>query len=134
MTDASPRHEWQLNQNVSASSTASSSDALPPDCHHMMASQRPAKGSKTSRRRLQGIPLPRLRLRCPDKWLGVEIALTPNTSAYPIEVKVLVDGQEVHRLPRIEKKNILRWKDLILPWQENISPGASLRAKITGLQ
>ncbi|KAG9077845.1 hypothetical protein FS749_010211 [Ceratobasidium sp. UAMH 11750] len=44
-----------------------------------------------------------------------EIELTPSISAYPVEIKVLVDGKEVHRLPRIERKNVLHWKDLLLP-------------------
>ncbi|KAG8704302.1 hypothetical protein FRC08_002303 [Ceratobasidium sp. 394] len=79
-----------------------------------MASKRPAQDSKTSRRRLQ------------------EIELTPSISAYPVEIKVLVDGKEVHRLPRIERKNVLHWKDLLLPC--DLRDDSNLTVQITEIR
>ncbi|KAG9093275.1 hypothetical protein FS749_014702 [Ceratobasidium sp. UAMH 11750] len=44
-----------------------------------------------------------------------EIALTPIRTTRPIDVKILVDNEEMHRLARIEKGQPLIWKDLMLP-------------------
>ncbi|KAG8719047.1 hypothetical protein FRC08_003792 [Ceratobasidium sp. 394] len=79
-----------------------------------MASKRPLKDSKTSRRRLQ------------------EIELTPAISACPVEIKIVVDGKELYRLPRIERKNILHWKDLVLPC--DLRDDSNLTVQITEIR
>ncbi|KAG8719049.1 hypothetical protein FRC08_003794, partial [Ceratobasidium sp. 394] len=79
-----------------------------------MASKRPLKDSKTSRRRLQ------------------EIKLTPAISAYPVEIKVLVDGKEIYQLPRIGRRNALHWKDLMLPC--DLRDDSNLTVQITEIR
>ena len=45
----------------------------------------------------------------------LDIKLEPSTSNYDISLKILVDGQEAHRLPAIKRRASLSW-DKALSW------------------